>query len=285
MSLQFDLAGKTAFVTGASSGLGVTFARALAKAGAKVAVAARRVDRLEHLAREIDATGDRALALACDVGDAASVAAAVAEAAERLGRIDVLVNAAGVVAESGLATEKIPSGLFEQTMRVNLLGTWHCCREVAARMLADGKGGAIVNIASVAGLAGTADFPPAYQATKAAVINLTRTLACTWADRGVRVNALAPGWFPSEMTDQAFAIPAFRQWVIDSAPMKRIGDPEELVPAFLFLATSASSFVTGQTLVVDGGLSAAGAGRGVPAEVLDLFAQAVPGGLGQRIVP
>jgi len=285
LSLTFDLAGKTALVTGASSGLGVTFARALAGAGANVALVARRADRLEQLATEIESSGGKALALKCDVGDAGSVATTVAAAWSRFGRVDVLVNGAGVVAEAAVVPEKVPSELFEQTVRVNLMGTWHCCREVAALMLADGKGGSIVNVASVAGLSGTAGFPPAYQATKAAVINLTRSLACTWADRGVRVNALAPGWFPSEMTDQVFAIPAFKKWVTDAAPMKRIGNPEELVPALLFLATSASSFMTGHTLVVDGGLSASSAGGGIPEEVISIFEQAVPNGLGKRILP
>jgi NAD(P)-dependent dehydrogenase (short-subunit alcohol dehydrogenase family) len=285
MSLTFDLEGKTALVTGASSGLGVTFSRAFAKAGANVVLAARRIDRLEELAAEIKAHGGKALAVKCDVGDPASVAAAVASAWSYFGRVDVLVNGAGVVAEAPLVPEKILPELFEQTVRVNLMGTWYCCREVAALMLADGKGGSIINISSVAGLSGTADFPPAYQATKAAVINLTRALACSWADRGVRVNAIAPGWFPSEMTDQVFAIPAFKKWVSDSAPMKRVGDPDELVPALLFLATSASSFVTGHTMVVDGGLSAASAGGRIPEEVSRIFEQAVPNGLGKRILP
>jgi len=283
MSLIFDLAGKTALVTGASSGLGVTFARALAQAGANVALAARRADRLEQLATEIESSGGKALALKCDVGNAGSVAATVAAAWSRFGRVDVLVNGAGVIAESALVPEKVPPQLFEQTVRVNLLGTWHCCREVAALMLADGKGGSIINVASVAGLSGAAGFPPAYQATKAAVINLTRSLACSWADRGVRVNALAPGWIPSEMTDKVFAIPAFKRWASDSAPMKRVGDPEELVGALLFLATTASSFVTGHTLVVDGGLSSSSAGGGIPEEVVNIFEQAVPNGLGKRI--
>lgn len=285
MSLTFDLKGKTALVTGASSGLGVTFSRALANAGANVVLAARRVDRLEQLASEIGAQGGKALALKCDVGDPASVATSVAAAWSRFGRVDVLVNGAGVVAEAALVPERVPPELFEQTVRVNLMGTWYCCREVAALMLADGKGGSLINIASIAGLSGTANFPPAYQATKAAVINLTRALACSWADRGVRVNTIAPGWFPSEMTDQVFAIPAFKQWVTDSAPMKRVGDPEELVPALLFLATDASSFVTGHTLVVDGGLSAASAGGRIPEEVSRIFEEVVPNGLGRRIMP
>jgi NAD(P)-dependent dehydrogenase (short-subunit alcohol dehydrogenase family) len=275
------LSGKTAVVTGASSGLGETFARALAGAGANVVVAARRADRLEALAREL---GGMATAVTCDVGDPASVDALVASVCTKFGRIDVMVNNAGVVADAGFAPEKVPAAMFEQTIRVNLLGVWYCCQQAGARMLGDGKGGSIVNIASVAGMRGVEDFPPAYQASKAAVINLTRSLACSWASRGVRVNALAPGWFPSEMTDQVFTIPSFKAWVANSAPMQRIGRPEELVGALMFLATDASSFVTGQTIVVDGGLMA-GSGPGVPGDVRQIFGDAIPDGLGRRITP
>jgi NAD(P)-dependent dehydrogenase (short-subunit alcohol dehydrogenase family) len=283
MSLTFDLQGKTALVTGASSGLGVTFARALAGAGANVVLVARRADRLEQLAAELRADGVTSLALPCDVGDAAAVAATMSDAWSRFGRIDVLVNGAGVAAEAPMVPEKVPPELFEQTMRVNVLGTWYCCRDIGALMLGDGKGGSIINIASIAGMSGTADFPVAYQTSKAAVINLTRTLACSWSDRGVRVNALAPGWFPSELTDPLFAMPPFMSWACSSTPMKRVGDPQELVGALLFLATNASSFVTGHTLVVDGGLSASSAGGGLPGVVTRIFEQVVPGGLGKRI--
>jgi NAD(P)-dependent dehydrogenase (short-subunit alcohol dehydrogenase family) len=285
MSVTFDLTGKTAVVTGASSGLGAIFARTLAGAGANVVVTARRIERLEQIAADLDATGGAALAVQCDVGDAASVERMAAAACTRFGRVDVLVNGAGVVAEAGLVPEKVPNELFEQTVRVNLMGTWYCCREFGARMLAGGTGGSIINIASVAGLVGGPGFPPAYQATKAAVINLSRNLACSWGDRGVRVNVIAPGWFPSEMTASALQIPAFRSFVTDSAPMKRIGDPEELAGALLFLASSASSYVTGQTLAVDGGLSARGSGVGFPEEVMRMFEEAVPQGLGRRITP
>jgi NAD(P)-dependent dehydrogenase (short-subunit alcohol dehydrogenase family) len=284
MGLNLDLKGRSALVTGASSGLGVTFARGLAAAGANVVLVARRADRLEQLAAEIQSAGVQSLALPCDVGDAAAVAAMVSAAWARFGRIDILVNGAGVAAEGAVVPEKVPPELFEQTMRVNVTGTFYCCREVAALMLADGKGGSIINIASISGMAGTANFPVAYQASKAAVINLTRALACSWADRGVRVNALAPGWFPSEMTESLFAIPPFMEWACAAAPMKRVGNPEELIGALLFLATNASSFVTGHTLVVDGGLSAASSGGGLPPAVTQIFEQAVPGGLGKRIV-
>lgn len=274
------LAGRTAIVTGASSGLGVTFARALAGAGARVVLAARRADRLEALAAELRAGGAAALPIACDVTDQAAVASMVEAASREFGRLDVLVTAAGVVADGGFAPEKVPAAAFEQTMRVNVLGAWYCCQQVALRMLRDG-GGSIINIASVAGLNGVAAFPPAYQASKAAVLNLTRSLSSSWADRGVRVNALAPGWFPSEMTEPVFAIPAFKSWAESCAPMGRLGDPEELVGALLFLATDASRFVTGQTIVVDGGINAC-ASR-VPAEVLAFFAEHTPEGRGRRV--
>jgi NAD(P)-dependent dehydrogenase (short-subunit alcohol dehydrogenase family) len=277
-----SLAGKTAIVTGASSGLGATFARALAGAGASVVVVARRAERLEALARDIVGAGGTALAVACDVGDPVAVEAMVERAYGQFRRIDVLVNAAGIAADGGMAPEKVPAALFEQTIRVNVLGLWYCCQQAATHMLRDG-GGSIINIASIAGLTGVRDFPPAYQASKAAVINLTRSLACSWGDRGVRVNALAPGWFPSEMTDQLFAIPGFKEWASESAPMQRVGDPAELTGALLFLATDASSFVTGQTLAIDGGASAGT--RGTPASVRQFFRDRVPHGLGESITP
>jgi NAD(P)-dependent dehydrogenase (short-subunit alcohol dehydrogenase family) len=280
----FSLKGKTALVTGASYGLGVTFAETLAGAGANLVVAARSLDKLQALAARLTAEGHKVLALKCDVGNSEDVAAVVAEGWKRFGRIDVLVNNAGVVAEATVVPEKIPHELFEQTMRINVLGTWYCCREVAARQLADGKGGSIVNIASVAGLAGVADFPTAYQTSKAAVINLTRNLACSWAGRGIRVNAIAPGWFPSEMTGPVFGIPDFHRWVSEAAPQRRVGDPTELRGPLLLLCSDAGSFMTGHTLVVDGGLSATGAGGPMPQSVSDLFAANAPNDLGKRIV-
>jgi len=284
-NLSFSLEGKTALVTGASHGLGVTFAETLARAGANVVLAARSLDKLEALAKKLEAAGHKALALRCDVGNPDDVAATVADGWRHFGRIDVLVNNAGTVAEGTSTPERIPHELFEQTIRVNLLGTWHCCREVAARQLADGKGGSIVNIASIAGLMGVADFPTAYQSSKAAVINLTRNLAASWADRGIRVNAIAPGWFPSELTGSLLRIPEYLRWVSEAAPLGRIGDPGELAGPLLLLASEAGSFITGHTLVVDGGLSATGAGGRMPQTVSDLFAKHTPDGLGTHIEP
>jgi gluconate 5-dehydrogenase len=273
MSTQrFSVDGRAAIVTGASYGLGVTMGKGLAEAGARVVLAARTADRLEVVAKEIEAAGGEVLAIPCDVADGSAVAELVATAWERCGRIDVLVNNAGVSAEAGVMPERVTDEQFAQTVAVNLNGLFSCCREVGSRMLADGKGGSIINIASVAGLGGAHNFPVAYQATKAAVVNLTRNLGASWANRGVRVNAIAPGWFPSEMTGPWFAAPQFLDRFVRSAPMERIGDPEELLGALLFLASDASSFVTGQTLAVDGGLSATLGAYNYDTELFDLAA-------------
>ena len=279
----FDLSGKTAIVTGASYGLGVVFAEALAEQGAQLVLAARSEDKLNEFCTRLNAAGRSAIAVKCDVSDSAQVKRLMEAAVSRYGRIDVLVNNAGVVPDAGMVPERVPDDVFAATVQVNLMGLWYCCRYAADCMLADGKGGSIINNASVAGLVGIGNFPPAYQATKAAVIHLTRNLACSWADRGVRVNALAPGWFPSEMTGPAFAAPGFLDWAARSAPMGRIGCPPELTPALIFLASQASSFVTGQVLAVDGGLSASNGSWPEPARAF--FEAAGLGELARPIQP
>jgi NAD(P)-dependent dehydrogenase (short-subunit alcohol dehydrogenase family) len=208
----------------------------------------------------------------------------VAAAFDRFGTIDILVNNAGVAAEAGCMPERVTDELFAQTINVNLNGTFSCCREVAARWLAAGAKGTIINVASVAGLGGTQNFPPAYQASKAAVINLTRNLAASWADRGVRVNALCPGWFPSEMTAAWFAAPPFLQRFVDQAPARRVGELSELDGPLLFLASDASSFVTGQALAVDGGISAVLGNMPYQDDLYALQAAFI-GEAGSRIVP
>lgn len=283
-SSLFDLTGRVALITGASSGLGVTFAEALAEAGADVVLAARRVDRLEEVAARIRATGRRALPVACDVTDAAQVEAAVEAAVADFGRIDVLVANAGAVPDGFSMPERIPLELFEQSVRVNLIGTWTTCQAVGRRMLAQG-GGSIVVVSSYTGLAGVPYFPPAYQASKAALFNITQQLAVSWGDRGVRVNALAPGWFPSEMTDAVLAAPVFRKRIEDQAPLGRAGRPEELVGPLLLLASDASSYVTGATLTVDGGTSASVGAHPYDEELFGLHDAVMPAGLGSRITP
>jgi NAD(P)-dependent dehydrogenase (short-subunit alcohol dehydrogenase family) len=280
----WDLEGRTAIVTGASSGIGVTFAEALGGAGANLVLAARRGDRLEEVAARIESSGGTAVPLPCDVTDPAAVAKMVEDTVKRFGRVDVLVANAGTAGDAGPMAERLPHELFEQTIRVNLLGVWYCCREAGARMLARGTG-SIVNVWSAAGFAGQQNFPPAYQASKAAVINLTRNLALSWGDRGVRVNALAPGWFPSEMASPFIEAPLYGERIIGQSPMGRVGRPEELVGPLLFLASDASSFVTGHTLVVDGGLTASGGHQRYGDDLFAFHAQIVPGGLGERIMP
>ncbi|WP_217915830.1 SDR family NAD(P)-dependent oxidoreductase [Miltoncostaea marina] len=280
----FDLSGRVALVTGASSGLGVTFAEALAEAGADVVLAARRVDRLEEVAGRIRAAGRRALPVACDVTDAAQMEAAVAAAAEELGRLDVVVANAGAVPDGFSMPERIPGELFEQSVRVNLIGTWNTCQSAGRHMLAHG-GGSIVVVSSYTGVAGVPNFPPAYQASKAALINITQQLAASWGDRGVRVNALTPGWFPSEMTEAVLAAPVFRARIDDQAALGRAGRPEELVGPLLLLASDASSYMTGAVVAVDGGTSATVGAPRYSEELYGLHDAVMPHGLGARVTP
>lgn len=247
----FDLSGRVAVVTGASSGLGVQFAEALADAGAHVVVAARRADRLADLAQRLESRGVQALAAPCDVSLEADVQAMVDETLSRFGRVDVLINNAGI-------TEVVPAELqslasFDEQMAVNLRGVFLCAQRVGRIMLEAG-GGSIVNVASMLGVVGSGQVPQAgYAASKGAVVNLTRELAAQWARRGVRVNTLAPGWFESEMTGEMFGDERSLKWMRSRTPMGRAGQPGELAGAMLLLASDASSFMTGQTLAVDGG--------------------------------
>jgi NAD(P)-dependent dehydrogenase (short-subunit alcohol dehydrogenase family) len=281
---QFSLAGRTAIVTGASYGLGVRFATTLAEAGANVVLAARSVDKLAETASKVEALGVKALVQPCDVTDPEAVKATVAAAWETFGRADILVNNAGAVAEAGVVPERIPDEAFAATVATNLNGLFTFCREVGSRQLADGAGGSIINVSSVAGLGAQHHFPSAYQASKAAVINLTRNLGASWGRRRVRVNALCPGWFPSEMTGPFFAMPTFMRRVEAMTPMGRIGESHELDGALLFLASDASSFVTGSVLTVDGGISSTVGGVDYDAELFDALAGVV-GELATTIEP
>lgn len=280
----FSLEGRVALVTGASSGLGVTFASALAEAGADVVLAARRADRLEVVAEAIRATGRRAVPVSCDVTDPEQVEEAVSRAVSELGRLDVLVANAGAVPEGFAMPEKLPPALFAQSIDVNLNGTWNTCQSAGRRMLEQG-GGSIVIVSSYTGLAGVPHFPPAYQAAKAALINVSKSLAVSWADRGVRVNALAPGWFPSEMTEAVLAAPSFLERINAQAPLGRAGRPEELVGALLLLASDAGSYITGSTITVDGGTSASVGFTPYTEELFGLHAAVMPAGLGEPITP
>ncbi|WP_291081004.1 SDR family NAD(P)-dependent oxidoreductase [Dietzia sp. UBA5065] len=246
---RFRMDGRVAVITGASSGLGAGFARALSSAGATVVLAARRRERLEALADELCAAGGRASTVACDVADPEACAAMTRAAMEAHGRIDVLVNNAGI--GTAVPALKETPEQFRSVVDVNLNGAFWAAKECAAVM---GPGSSIVNVASVLGL--TAGFAPqaAYSATKAAVMGLTRDLASQWGGRrGIRVNSLAPGYFASEMTDE---IPeAMLADITGRTIFGRLGLQPELDAALLFLASDASSFITGTTLVVDGGMT------------------------------
>ena len=246
---SFRLDGKVALVTGASSGLGVGFAQSLADAGADVVLAARRADRLADTAELVRAKGRRALPVACDVSDPEACAAAVAAAMDEFGRLDVLVNNAGV-ASSVPALREDPAA-FAQVVDVNLNGTFYMAQACARAME---PGSSIINIASILGITSIGMPQAAYTASKAAVIALTRDLAQQWTGRkGIRVNALAPGYFASEMTDQ-FEEGILDKYVVPRTLVGRLGNAGELDPAVIYLASDASSYVTGVTLPVDGGV-------------------------------
>jgi len=281
----FDISNKTVIVTGASSGLGVTFAKFLAERGANVVITARRIEKLNDLTQELIRSGFSSIAVQCDVTQSSQVKELFDKTEKKFGRVDILVNNAGQIAEAGAVPEKITDDMFEQTVKVNLMGLWFCCREAGQRMLSDGLGGSIINLSSVAGLNGMRGMPAAYQATKGAVTNLTKSLAASWADRGVRVNAIAPGWFPSEMTGAWVRNSAFRKHISANSPMGRIGKPEELNGALLLLASQASSFINGEIISVDGGVNAS---TGLPffnEEMFKYMEKAVPGDLAKRIRP
>jgi NAD(P)-dependent dehydrogenase (short-subunit alcohol dehydrogenase family) len=246
---MFSLAGRTALVTGASSGLGRHFAKVLAAAGASVAIAARRVDRLDQLAGEISAAGGKAAAVAMDVTDPASVRAAFDAAQEALGPIGILVNNAGVPSHSWFlqTTEQE----WRDVLAVNLDGVFRVGQEAARRMAASGQGGSIINITSILGFAVLKTLAP-YSASKAAVISLTRSMALELARDRIRVNAIAPGYFATEINADFWQTDAGRK-MIRSIPFGRLGRMEELDGPLLLLASDAGSFMSGTTITVDGG--------------------------------
>ena len=237
-------------VTGASSGLGDRFSRVLHAAGASLVVAARRADRLEALAAELPGT----TVVTADVAVDADCERLVATALDAHGRLDVLVNNAGMGLAAPAESEDID--VFRQHLAVNVTGAYLLAQLAGRHFLAHG-GGVIVNIASVLGLVSAGQIPfTSYGTSKGAMVQLTRELAGQWARRGIRVNALAPGWFESEMTTEMFEDESSATWIRRKSPMGRAGHADELDGALLFLASDASSYVTGQILAVDGGWTA-----------------------------
>jgi NAD(P)-dependent dehydrogenase (short-subunit alcohol dehydrogenase family) len=247
---RFDLTGKVAVVTGASSGLGVAFAQALAGAGADVAIGARRQERLAETARLIEAQGRRAVALATDVTDPEQCQRLVDGAVGELGRIDILVNNAGAGGQYHPATEDPPEH-FRTMVDLNLMGCYWMA-QAAGRVMAPGS--SVINISSVMALT-TAKMPAAgYTAAKAGLLGLTRDLAAQWGtEKGIRVNALVLGTFPSEQT--AHYSENYKRAIIDARiPIGRLGEPDDAAAAVVFLAGDASAYITGVTLPVDGGV-------------------------------
>ena len=250
----FDLTGRVAIVTGGSRGLGLAMAHALGTAGAKVAITARRQRWLDSAEQELSASGVDALAASCDASDPSQVEATVAAVMARFERVDVLVNNAGIAWAEPAKT--MASSKWQEVMNVNATGCFHMSQAVGREMMRRGAG-AIVNIASVAGLMGT---PPevldavGYSASKGAIIAFTRDLAVKWARHGIRVNAVAPGFFDTRLSERVIA--RSRDTIERLTPLGRIGRPAELGAAVVFLASDAASYVTGHVLAVDGGMMA-----------------------------
>jgi NAD(P)-dependent dehydrogenase (short-subunit alcohol dehydrogenase family) len=246
---SFGLAGRVAVVTGGNRGLGRAYARALGAAGARVALLVRDPATAAEAVDELVAAGTQARAFAADVTRRADVDRAAGEIVAAFGRVDVLVNNAGTCVHRPAL--EVTDDEWREVVDVNLTGVWNCC-QAFGRHMADQGGGTIVNIGSMSGLiVNRPQWQPAYNASKAAVHHLTRSLAAEWAPLGIRVNALAPGYVKTEMApvDE----PQFQRHWIEDAPMRRYATPEEIAPSLIYLASDASAFVTGSVLVIDGG--------------------------------
>jgi len=251
----FDLTGQVAVVTGAGRGLGKAAAVGLAAFGADVAAIDLAADRCADTRQAIESLGRKCLAYGCDVADYDAVCKTVGQIAADFGRIEILVNIAGITAR--IPTPDIPPEQVRRLTEVNYFGTFWMCKEVGRIMLAQGKGN-IVNMSALGGgFLGTGRGNAAYSSTKGAIASLTKELACEWGAQGIRVNAVAPCWFQTEMNATSiFANKAFMDQVVTKLPMRRIGQPHELVGPIVFLASQASSMITGLILPVDGGAAA-----------------------------
>jgi len=248
----FRLDGSTALITGGGRGLGTFMARALAAAGAQVAVCSRRLDACEEVAAELRASGTPALGIRCDVTRQEEVEATVERVCSELGEVDILINNSG--ASWSAPAAEMPAGKFEEVLAVNVLGTFLMSKAVARRRIASGGDGAIVNIASVAAFKGAQPGyidAVGYNASKGGVVALTRGLAGSWAERGIRVNGIAPGWFPTKMSSPILATRG-REFLA-GIPLGRFGSGEDIGGVAVFLCSPAAAYITGQTILVDGG--------------------------------
>ncbi len=250
----FDLTGKTALVTGGSRGLGLQIAEALGQAGAKILLTSRKAADLEEAAADLQVQGIDTRWVAADASDPAQVQRVVSEAMQRLGRIDILVNNAG--ATWGAPAEDHPLEAWDKVMNLNIRSIFLFSQAVAKASMIPNHGGRIINIASIAGLGGSLDMKfIAYGTSKGAVVNFTRTLAGEWGPLGITVNALAPGFFPSRMTKSTLAHYGADK-LAERAPLRRLGDDDDLKGAALLFASAAGKHITGQILAVDGGVTA-----------------------------
>ena len=254
MELCFDIERQTAIVTGASSGLGVTFAETLAECGINLVIAARRYERLVKVAEDLSSKyGVKVVPVKTDVSKEDQVTNMVKIAIERFGSLEILVNNAGIASLSPSVDMSLEE--WKKVIDVNLTGVFLCAR-VAAREMIKKKYGKIVNISSIYGAVGDIYPTAPYYASKGAVINLTRSLAVEWAPYKINVNAIAPGFFPSEMTESVFQDEQALKYILSRTPLGRTGEPLDLKAALIYLASPASNYVTGQTIFVDGGWTA-----------------------------
>jgi NAD(P)-dependent dehydrogenase (short-subunit alcohol dehydrogenase family) len=258
MSELFDLTGKVAVVTGEGAGLGANVSRALARAGASIVCADINPEHAERTAAALKKDGFSAIGIHADVTNEADIEQMVQRAVAEFGGIDILVNNAGIGGAIG-SPESVSLDAWQRTLDINLTGVFACAQAAARTMIAAGKGGSIINLASILGHGASEPIPAtAYAATKGAVVNLTRDLAVHWAPHDIRVNALGPAYFPSDMTSGLMEDKGLVAEIERRTPMGRMGRPEELDGPVVFLASDASSYITGQTLYVDGGWTAWG---------------------------
>lgn len=254
MSDRFRLEGQVAIVTGGGRGIGRAIARELAAAGATVVPSARSVEEIEAVADEIEADGGDALAVSADVSDADDVADVVDRTVDAFGGVDVVVNNAGFNPDDALGLpEDVSSDEFERVLEVNLSGAYELTHAAATHLRANG-GGSVINVASVGGLVGLPRQHP-YVASKHGLVGITKSLSLDWAP-DVRVNAVAPGYVSTELTDDLESNDRLRQSILDRTPLERFADPEEIAGPVVFLASDAASYVTGACLAVDGGWTA-----------------------------
>ncbi|WP_442580854.1 SDR family NAD(P)-dependent oxidoreductase [Mesorhizobium sp. ASY16-5R] len=250
MTRYFDLTGRKAFVTGASRGIGQAIAEALAEAGADVAVSARGLDSLAETRAKVEAVGRRCIAIAHDVTDIPGSSEAIAGAAGQFGGLDILVNNAGY--EEVRPSLEVDEALWDRIVETNLKGAFFAAQAAAKRMAASGKGGAIINLCSLTSYVGI-PTAVAYGSSKTGLLGMTRALATEWAPLGIRVNAIAPGYFHTAMTDVFYQDAEWQKAMLAKIPQRRFGTMQDIGGTVVFLASDASAYVTGHCIPIDGG--------------------------------